>query len=196
MNRWGPFYTHSIIKGIDKTWYAWPVVRHASWTDESVTRERNQFLYVLYWSEVQRDLRRANVPAARLTHVWPLFSSWDNGAGRRQFQLFSPFEVFFPGNEKVRTAWSPLFAIARHEQIRPGAARTSLLWNAVTWRHDDAASTREFHLGPLFSMSSEAGDRRIAIGNGLVAFRRNGSGWKTLWLDFPPKSVKAACLPH
>lgn len=189
ISRWGPFYTHSIIKGYDKTWYAWPLVRHAKWTDEGIDRERTQFAYFLYWSETQRAAGRTNVPAAELTHVWPLFSRWDNGAGRRQWQAFSPLEVFFPGNEKVRHAWSPFFAIARHEHRGPGEARTSLLWNAVTWERNEGEAREEFHVGPLFSVSTHAHERRIALGNGLLGFRRTAAnpGWKFFWLDFPPK---------
>ncbi len=197
VNRWGPFYTHSVVKGYDKTWYAWPVVRHAEWQDRGLAMTKTQVLYFLYWSEEQRSVTRPSAPAATLTHFWPLYSRWDNGAGRRQFQLFSPLEVFFPGNEKIRAAWSPLFALARHEETAPGEARTSLLWNAITWQRDDAAHRREFHVGPLFSSSTQGGEKRVALGNGLVAFRRTpGTGWKIVWLDFPAKSANASNLPR
>lgn len=186
VNRWGPFYTHSIVNGYDKTWYAWPLIRHAEWTDRNLAIEKTQLFYFLYWSERQRSAARPNGPAASLTHVWPLYSTWANGAGARQFQLFSPLEVFFPGNDKIREAWSPLFAIARSEQSAPGESRTSLLWNAVTWRRDDASQTREFHLGPLLSVTHRGGARRIAVGNGVVTFQRTPRGsWLTRWFDFP-----------
>jgi hypothetical protein len=189
VNRYAPFYTHSISKGYDKTWYAWPLVRHAKWTDEGVARDRTQFLYFLYWHETQRAAGRDNSPAARLTHVWPFVSTWDNGAGRRQWQAFSPFDVFFPGNEKVRHAWTPLVAIARHEQRAPGDKRTSLLWNLVTWEQRAAEERKEFHVGPLFSVTEQGDRKRIAIGNGLMGFRRNAAGrrWQPFWLDFASK---------
>jgi hypothetical protein len=197
VNRWGPAYTHSIVNGYDKTWYLWPLVRRAEWSDRGLVMTKTQLLYFLYWSERQRSATRPNAPAATLTHVWPLYSSWDNGAGRRQFQLFSPLEVFFPGNEKVRAAWSPLFALARREQTAPGEVRTSLLWNAVTWRRDDARQAHEFHLGPIFSVTREAGAKRIAIGNGVVAFRRDpATGWHVSWFDFTGKSTTAANQPR
>ncbi len=193
VNRWGPFYTHSVAKGYDKTWYAWPLVRHAEWQDRGLALSKTQVFYFLYWSEHQRSATNPAKPAANLTHLWPLYSFWNNGAGREQFQLFSPLEVFFPGNEKVRAAWSPLFAVARREQSAPGETRTSLLWNAITWRHSAARHEREFHLGPLFSVATRATDERIAIGNGVISFRRRAdAGWKLHWLDFPSKSTKAA----
>jgi hypothetical protein len=193
VNRWGPFYTHSIVKGYDKTWYAWPVVRHAEWQDRGLVMSKTQVLYFLYWSEHQRSATNPAKADAALTHVWPLYSEWHNGAGQSQFQLFSPLEVFFPGNEKIRAAWSPLFAIARREQIAPGESRTSLLWNAVTWRRSEARHEREFHLGPLFSLARNPAAARVAIGNGLISWRRTtGSGWKLHWFDFHSKSATAA----
>lgn len=190
VNRWAPFYTHSISKGYDKTWYAWPVWRRGQWQEREVNVTRSQLLFFLYWSEVQRSVRTPTKPAASLTHVWPLFSHFDNGAGRRQLQLFSPFEVFFPGNEKVRAAWSPLVAIARHEQTAPGETRTSFLWNAVTHRRSAARGEREFHVGPLFSASRTHAGERIAFGRGLVAFRRSaGAGWQVRWFDFASRSA-------
>jgi hypothetical protein len=197
VNRWSPFYTHSIEKGYDKTWYLWPVVRQAHWNDRGLTIAQTRVLFFLYWSEVQRSATRATQPATSLTHLWPLYSHWTNGAGREQFQLFSPLDVFFSANERIRAAWSPLFAIARYESTAPGISRTSLLWNAVTWRRDQPAHEREFHLGPLFSVASRAEDRRIAIGNGLLSFRREGvSSWKIRWLDFPTKAATAANQPR
>lgn len=194
INRWGPFYTHSVIKGYDKTWYAWPIWRHARWTDEGVARDRSQLLYFLYWSETQRAAARTNAAPARLTHYWPLLSTWDNGAGRRQWQLFSPLEVFFPGNEKVRHIWSPLLALARHDQPTPGESRTSLFWNAITWERQASANRKEMHVGPLFSVVEQSGQKRVAVGNGLFGFKRGtaGGGWRMFWLEFPPKSATAS----
>jgi hypothetical protein len=161
----------------------------AEWTEADVTRNRTQFLYFLYWNEEQRVTNRPNAPAAELTHLWPLYSEWDNGAGQRQWQFLSPFEVFFPRNEEVRHAWTPLLALARHEQRSPGNERTSLLWNAITWERHSQEERSELHIGPLLGVTRQAGEQRISIGNGLFGFRRGlGSGWRMFWLDFPEKS--------
>ena len=190
VNRWAPFYTHSISKGYDKTWLLWPLLRQAEWTDVDVTRTRTQLFYFLYWNEEQRVAGRTNGKAAELTHFWPLFSHWDNGLGRRQWQIFSPFEVFFPGNEKVRHAWSPLAAIVRHEQREPGNERTSILWNAITWEENAREERSEWHVGPLIGATRQGADQRVSIGKGLFGFRRSAnSGWRMFWLDFPGKTV-------
>lgn len=187
INRWGPFYTHSINQGDDKTWYLWPVVRREHWQERGLTITRTQLLYFVYWSEVQRSTARPNAPAAELRHYWPLLSTWSNGAGKSEWQFLSPLDVFFPGNSKMSTAWSPLFAIARHAQTAPGESRTSLFWNAITWRRDAAHHANEFHLGPLLSVARDPHGRRIALANGLVSFnRRPGSRWRIRWLDFHP----------
>jgi hypothetical protein len=188
VTRWGPFYTHSVVKGYDKTWLAWPFYRHAEWSDaeHDLKLDKTQFLYFLYWSERQRSASRPRAPVAETRHVWPFFSTWDNGAGRRQFQALSPFEVFFPGNEKVRNAWTPLVALLRRDQRGPDEARTALLWNFITWERNGAEARREFHVGPLFSSETVGDEKRIAIGHGLFGYRRAcaAAGWRMFWLDF------------
>lgn len=187
VNRWAPFYTHSISKGYDKTWYLWPVWRRAQWQEEGLLRTKSTLLYFLYWSQRQESIARPQSAAAELTHVWPLWSHWDNGAGRRQWQFLSPLDVFFPGNDSIRQNWSPLFAVARHDRQAPGESRTSLLWDAITWRQSAADESREFHLGPLLTVSSQANQRRVTVGRGLFGFTRSpDSGWRMFWWRFSP----------
>ena len=188
VNRWAPFYTHSIIQGREKRWYAWPLVRHRQWVDEGVERSRSQLLYFLYWREEQRAAGRPQSPTAELTHLWPILSHWDNGAGRRQWQLLSPLEVFLPANPDIRRTWSPLFSLARHDQRAPGHSRTSLLWDAVTWERHEAEQRLEFHLGPLLGVARAGAATRVSLGNGLLGWQRAAAGgWRMFWLDFPPR---------
>jgi hypothetical protein len=191
VNRWAPLYTHSVIKGYDKTWLLWPFFRHATWQADGVAQEKNQFLFFFYWSLEQRSLANPAAPTALKTHLWPLFSAWDNGAGRRQIQALSPFEVFFPNNTVVRRLWSPLFAVYRYDLQADTTARHALLWNAVTYEHGPAG--REFHLGPLFSTRSDAAGRRVALGSGLVGLRQSAGGrWRPFLFDFKTKEATKA----
>jgi hypothetical protein len=189
VNRWGPFYTHSVIKGYDKTWIGWPFWRQAKWEADNLAQTKTQFLFFLYWSIEQRSLTNPNATPAEKTHLWPFISAWDNGAGHRQFQIPSPLEVFFPNNDLVRQTWTPLFALYRYDQRAPGNVRNSLLWDGVTWEHNQAAQTAEFHLGPILSVQRKPSERRIAIGNGLFGAKRAAGerSWRFFWLDFPPK---------
>lgn len=193
VNRWGPFYTHSIVKGIDKQWFVWPLVRQQNWADGDVQRTRRQFLFFVIWTEQQRSLSKPNAAPAEKAHFWPLISVWDNGAGRRQMQFPSPLEVFFPANDKVRQLYSPLLSLYRFDQRAPGDTRTALLWNAVTWQR--SPQSREFHLGPLFSTQTNTTGRRVAVGNGVLGWARpagEGARWRFFLFDFPAKSDKAA----
>ena len=188
VNRWAPLYTHSNIKGYDKTWFLWPVYRHAQWDDEDkgIAQEKNQFLFFVYWSLEQRSLTNPAAAPAHKTHLWPLFSSWDNGAGRRQVQALSPFEVFFPNNLTVRQLWTPLFALYRYDAQPELGVRHSFLWNAVTYQRSTAG--KEFHLGPLFSVEAASDRGRVALGSGLIGFQRKpGSGWRLFLFDFHMK---------
>jgi hypothetical protein len=196
VNRWAPLYTHSVIKGYDKTWLAWPLYRHARWDEGTVAQEKNQVLYILYWSLTQRSLTNPAAAPAYKRHLWPLASWWDNGAGRRQVQFLSPLEVFFPFNEPIRQLYSPFFSIYRYDRQGAQAYRHSLLWDAITYRR--SATGREFHLGPLFSVKSEPESRRIALLGGVLGWqRRPGEGRGKFFLfDFSRKTAtKASAVP-
>lgn len=189
VNRWAPFYTHSRIKGTDKTWVLWPLWRSQSWTEAGLRHERTQVLYFLYHANVQRSAARPDAAPAAKVHLWPLVSAWDNGAGHRQWQVPSPLEVFFPHNDNVRLAWSPLFALYRYDERAPGDFRHSLLWDAITYERRRSAGTRSFHLGPLFSVESGPGTRRIALGAGLIGLRRPaGASWRLFVGEFSRRS--------
>jgi hypothetical protein len=199
VNRWAPFYTNSVVKGYDKTWILWPLIRNARWQEQGVAQERNQLLYFLYWSHEQRSLSNPAAKPAYKKHLWPLFSVWDNGAGRRQLQLLSPLEVFFPNNQPIRDLYSPLFALYRYDQRAADDVRWNILWNLVSRRRSPAE--REFHLGPLFSTraSAETGER-IALGNGLLSWRRapGDTRWRFSVFDFrrtPANQTPAAHSP-
>lgn len=193
VNRWAPFYTHSVIKGSDKTWLVWPLYRNQRWQADGVAQQKNQFLFFLYWSLTQQSLANSAAAPANKTHLWPLISSWDNGAGQRQVQAPSPFEVFFPGNDTVRQLWSPLFALYRYDRQSDTTVRHSLLWNAVTYRHGPLTS--EFHLGPLLSVQTDNTRSRLALGNGVIGLqRRTGERWRFFLFDFLPKPAINANL--
>jgi hypothetical protein len=187
INRWAPVYTHSVIKGYDKTWVLWPLYRHAEWQDPGIAQEKNQFLYFLYWSQTQRSLTNPAAAPAHKTHLWPLLSAWDNGAGRRQVQVLSPLEVFFPTNDIVRQLYTPIFALYRYDRTDAETSRHSLLWKAVTWRR--SATGKEFHLGPIFSVQTGVEKQRIALGNGVIGLsRRPGErAWRLFLFDFNRK---------
>lgn len=192
VNRWAPFYTHSLIKGSEKTWLLWPLLRQQNWQADGLAQEKIQLLFFLYWSLEQRSPDRTDAGSAHKTHLWPLYSSWDNGAGHRQVQALSPFEVFFPRNDTVRRLWSPLFALYRYDRQPDTTERHALLWNAITWRRGPAE--REFHFGPIASFSADAEQRRLTLGNGLVGLRRRPGErvWRPFLFDFPSKAAMKA----
>ena len=147
VNRFGPFYTHSNIKGYDKTWLLWPLYRHARWSEGEIAQEKNVFLFFIYSSVEQHSLTNPAAAPAYKRHFWPLLTVWDNGSGLRQAQALSPFEVFFPHNDPVRQLYTPLFAVYRFDQTAPGHTRHSILWSLVSW--SKSPTEKEFHLGPL-----------------------------------------------
>jgi len=166
VDRTGPFYTHSIKKGVDKTWVLWPLWRQLKWTEAGVDETKTQFFFFLYSDLEQRSTTNPDALPAHKTFLWPLFSSWDNGAGRRQFQFPSVFDVFFPSNEEIRETWTPLATLVRHDESPFGGERTSLLWNAITWEKRPYDGVTTVQVGPL-------------------GWRRgSAAGWHFFWMEF------------
>lgn len=176
VNRWAPFYTHSVSPARKQTWFMWPLWRDRQWSSQHLDHRRQQVLYFVYHAEVQTSRQSPDLPAAVKRHVWPLFSQWNDGAGRAQFQAFSPLEVFFPHNERMRQHWSPLFAVYRFNQKAPGEARHSWLWDAVTFERSDERQTREFHFGPIFNYTAGPDGRRWGFLGGLLDFDLPANG--------------------
>lgn len=196
INRWAPFYAHSRIKGTEKTWILWPLWRSQGWNDGPLAHRKDQFVYFLYHATHQRSVTRPEAPAAAKVHVWPLASYWDNGAGRRQLQALSPFEVFFPQNENVRLAWSPLFNLYRFDQAAPGDVRHAALWNAITVERQRETGRASFRLGPLFGTDTAPDHGRVTLLAGLLAWERGatGTGWRFAFARFTRPAAAAPTL--
>jgi hypothetical protein len=190
VDRWGPFYTHSIAKGFDKTWVVWPFWRKLRWTDDGVAQTKRQLFYFAYWSLEQRSVANPNAAPAYKTHYWPLLSVWDNGAGHRQWQFPSPLEVFFPNNDDMRRSWNPLFALVRHDQRAAGNARTSVLWGAIAWESGASGHLAEDSVGSRAAVAGGARETRVTFFGGLIGWSRrpSGRGWRLFALEFAPKS--------
>ena len=191
VNRWGPFYTHSIRKGVDKTWVAWPIYRHQAWNESRLDQTKTQILYILFWNMTQRRPGNVDGPVARRTHLWPLASRWDNGAGTRQFQLFSPLEALFPYNQAVRSLYSPLFAVYRSEQIGDDFSRQNLLFNFITYRRE--ADTVQTDVGPLVGWGHHENGSHFSLLKGLFGYERqeNHRRFRLFWIPIgnsPPAS--------
>jgi hypothetical protein len=163
VNRWGPFYTHSLIKGEDNTWVGWPFWHRKTWVDDDIRQTKTQFFYFVYWSLEQESVTRRNAAHAYKRHIWPFASIWDNGAGSRQVEFPSPLEVFFPDNPDMRAAWTPLFSVYRYSHQPTGEERTSVLWNAITWRRNEGEGLVELHIGPIVGMRRAPGGNRWSI---------------------------------
>lgn len=181
---WLPFYRHVESPGYVKDVRAWPFWKTEASVVEGRASRMDRFL-VFLWSRESvgpegRDPGSAGVDTKR--HLWPLFSQWDGGDGRGQFQLLSPLEPIFPHNENVRAGWSPLFALYRHSRMG-AATRTSVLWNAVTV--DDSPAATEVTVGPLYSHRAGPGVSGWSLLHGLVERKADESGtrWKLFWIE-------------
>lgn len=187
INRSAPVYTHSIRKGVDKRWILWPFHRQMTWDEGDLLNERTQFLYFLYWSNIQSSISNPDLEPAVKQHAWPFYSYWSNGAGQTQFQALSPFEVFFPFNEVVRANYSPLFALYRYDADKNERIKHSLLFNFITTTRDLQEERFHFNIGPLFGYSKEKEARRWEFLKGFVSYGRSEKkrSFGLLWFNRP-----------
>jgi hypothetical protein len=152
LDRWGPF-----LQPFQHQGHRLDVDRLAVLAPDDVGRRRHPavkdaVLLFPYWSLDETSEDHPSWAPAYKRHIWPLVSIWDNGAGSRQVLVPSLTEVFFPDNPDIRAAWAPLFSVYRFDRQPTGETRSSLLWDAVTWRRDATRDLVEFHLGPVLGM--------------------------------------------
>lgn len=181
VNRWGPFYTHSIKPGSEKWWFLWPLLRREHIDLKFMTRSRTQVLYFIYRGETQYNDYGFKASKRRL---WPLFSRWDDGAGHVQIQTLDPFGIFFPNNEKVHANWTPLFSIYRYDR-RQDDIRHSVLWNLLVIERGGEGQKR-WQFGPIITRehTPEKGTSWNIL-RGLIRYdSREAKKWSFLW----PKS--------
>lgn len=182
INRWAPFYSHSIRKGVDKKWVMWPFYREQVWVEKDLAMKKTQFLYILYWNLTQQRPGNVDGPKATRTHLWPVSSYWNNGAGDIQFQLFSPLEPFFPYNRAVRSLYSPFLAIYRVERKGDDFVRHNALFNFFTYRRE--SETTQTDLGPLVGWGKSENGSHFQLLKGFLGYERKETDrtWHLFWI--------------
>ncbi len=185
VNRWGPFYTHSVHGNTDKTWYMWPAYRTKTWVEKDITATRVNFFYFLYMSEVQRSRWNPDLPTAHETHVWPFWSEYDNGAGLFQAQLFSPIEVFYPNSRSIRQLYTPVFAILRYQRDdSTGVTTQSVFWDFI--HEEKTEDSTKLTISKLLTHDVGPGRAKFSLLSGLFGYERNEedeSTWTLFWFD-------------
>jgi hypothetical protein len=182
VNRWAPFWTHSVVKGVDKKWLLWPTLRVKRWCERGMYIVDESLFIILFNRQRQWCCKDQCWGPAEKSHLWPLYSYWSNGCGCKQFQALSPLEVFFPNNQAVREIYSPFFAIFRAEQVRPGHARQSVLFNMI--RAEKWQGGQKFSFAFVFDYKRKGANRKVELLKGLLGYECcNGRRhFKFLWL--------------
>lgn len=184
VNRWAPFYTHSVHGNTDKTWVMWPAYRSKTWVEKDIIATRVNFFYFLYMSEVQRSRWNPDLPTAHETHVWPFWSEYDNGAGLKQAQFFSPFEVFYPNSKTIRDLYTPVFAFIRYQHDEnTGVTTQSVLWDFI--REEKTEDSTKLTVSKLLTHDVGPDRAKFSLLSGLFGFERKDkeATWTLFWID-------------
>lgn len=184
VNRWAPFYTRSIRRDVDRRWIMWPVLNIRQWVHDDIHIKQERFLYFLFTKQTQRSCSNPELAPAFKTSLWPLFSYWDNGAGRKQLQILSPFEPLFPNNKGIKRMYNPIFGIFR-ASVEDCTAKQSFLWDLIA--AEKSPSHQKFSIGPIVSLeSSSDGDKTFELLKGFFGYKKHCGKTKVrfLWITF------------
>lgn len=185
VNRWAPFYSHSIIHGTEKKWWLWPMLRWKQWEEQGLEITQQQLFYFIFWHNEQRSLSNPDLDPAIVSTLWPFYTYYDNGAGHTQVQALSPLQPFFPHNEVVKVKYNPLFALYRYEEKPEGEYRHSLAWDLVVHEREGPGKD-SLEIGPLFKAENDPERPGVEILGGLLGIRNSpdkGLFLRLLWSD-------------
>ena len=179
VNRWGPFYTHSVVKGNDshsgRLGCSGIVTKFA---DDDLAQKKTQLFYFVYRDLDESSLSPARArPRPQAPRLAPSYKGWDNGAAACRSSSRARSRSSFPRTPTSARLQGPLFSLYRYDHLTPRrVAWTSLLWNAVTWRYRTpkrawSSSTS----GPILGMASNpAGNSWTILGIRFRAQARQG----------------------
>ena len=135
VDRWGPFYTHSNIKGTDTKWVGWPFWHRTRFADDDIEQTKTQFFYFLYWSLDERSVSRPACGAGLQAPPLAAPEHLGQRGGQQAAPGAEPDRGLFPGQPRdardVGPALLPL-------PLRPPADR----------REPDLAPVERGHLAP------------------------------------------------
>ena len=190
IDQFAPFYSHSVKAGNESLWLMWPIFNLKEWQSGALDIWRLKILYFLYWDMRQTEAGNPDNKIAQKSHLWPLYSYWEQGESITQFQLLSPLEPLFPHNEEVRRLYSPLFAIFRYSRSGEDHRELDFLFSLVHYERNEAK--RRFHIGPLYGHENRPGYSRWSILMGLFGRETAGDQSRMHWFWFRTKSLDSA----
>ncbi len=176
VNRWAPFYTYSEnkIHKSNKKWLMWPFIKQQNWIEKSVAIHQEQFLYFLFWHQEQKNLNTGEFLGNK-THFWPFYSYWDDGKGREQIQMLSPFEVFFQNNKVIRELYTPLFNLYRYEKNNDEIYQ-SFLFNCFYEKNNPLEKYFKFSI--FLEYKNTPQEKRFSLLKGFLEYKKE-KGEKT-----------------
>lgn len=155
-----PLFGREQSAELTKEFYLWPLYQKHRLDTQSILRERDRVLGVLY--SRSHEVRKETGEIRDRTDVWPLYSYKRTGATEsRQFP--SLFEPLRPDNPGMERNYSPLVAIWRSESnSATGVSSSSFLWHLVRTESSAKAEKCSLLFG-LFRYKSNEEARELRL---------------------------------
>jgi hypothetical protein len=185
INQVAPLYSLSERNGKKSTWFLWPLFNVKQYQSDGVDIRKFRLLYFLYQNTTQTVADETEEFIATKRHLWPFFSYWETREGMTQFQLLSPLEPLFQGNEEIRKTYSPIFSIYRYQEINRQNKDMDMLFSLIHFERRPDHERLEF--GPIFGYEYGEKVKRIDILKGLIGYKKENDKktLRLLWFKIP-----------
>lgn len=109
LNRVWPFYSYGEKGSVSSGFLLWPFFLRRTTDADPLFRQRDRILFFLY-----SDTRTRNSDTgeeSRRQAFWPLFRSYRDAQGYREFQTLALLEPLFQVDEELRRTYGPLWTL-------------------------------------------------------------------------------------
>jgi hypothetical protein len=157
MNRVWPFYSNGTKGSARSSFVMWPFFIRRETDSNPLYRRRDRILYFLYSDTVVRNTGTGDETRRRA--MWPLFRSYRDQQGVREFSTLALLEPFFQVDEELRRTWGPLWTLYRSRSDEDGSHRKwSTFLNLLHGRKNSDESSWKFGYGLMSRRTTEDQD--------------------------------------
>jgi len=171
-----PFYSRARRNENDEDGYIlWPIYRYKNVDLESHRRYKKSF-FLIFYKDVRQEPIVEGFKPKRKIDFWPLFTYTKDGAGRKNFHIFTVFEPFIHSNDRLYRNYASFWRIFVWEKTEDNVTRSSFLWNLVSSYSDEDSFVFDIRpVIPLFNYSRYEVNKSWNILGGILGYgTKNG----------------------
>jgi hypothetical protein len=162
-----PLFTYRQVDQKEKVSLFWPIFIQQKDEDEFRQEILNRFLYI---NKIHQVFYKNENRWERVTRIWPLFHSADNGKGLKHFYFPALMPVEWEGLERN---YGMLFRIYETYEDGTGKEISKFLWGL--YYHQKQRDLERIELGFLFTYLRDKDRLTLSLLKGLLEYQQEGS---------------------